>query len=175
VTEYLEAFAANNSQGTLEPHADWNQLMYSPALDIQGYMDTFSGDAVFYPGDTITFEFENGTTITDNWLGIYWSQGPTGPLETGGDFYNFFVLGLYPASYDPDAGDSSASSAAPSASAAPTASSSAAAAAATTTTTAVGWDSFAYPTPDIAQPDLGIYGGGYLSGEPPSLSHVFLS
>lgn len=26
-------------------------------------------------------------------------------METGGDFYNFFVLGFYPALYDPEADD----------------------------------------------------------------------
>ena len=67
--------------------------MLSAALDIQAYFDVFSGGATFYPGDTITFVLENGTSITDNFLAVYNSPGPTGPLETGGDFYNFFVLG----------------------------------------------------------------------------------
>ncbi|KKY31337.1 putative peptidase s41 family protein [Diaporthe ampelina] len=102
VTGYLDAFATNNSYGSTEGHADWNQLMLSGAQDVQGYYNSFSGNTLFYPGDHISFTFENGTTITDRYLGVYWSQGPTGPLATGGDFYNFFVLGYWPASYDPN-------------------------------------------------------------------------
>ncbi|KAL4913714.1 hypothetical protein BDW62DRAFT_205276 [Aspergillus aurantiobrunneus] len=74
--EYLTAFAALNSAGKLESHAEWNMLMQSGALDAQGYYE------VFWGAD-----------------GIYVSPGYTGPLPTGGDFYNFFVLGFYPASY----------------------------------------------------------------------------
>ncbi|KAK7718646.1 hypothetical protein SLS64_002606 [Diaporthe eres] len=105
VTTYLDAFATNNSYGSTEGHADWNQLMLSGAQDVQGYFNSFSGNTLFYPGDNISFTFENGTTITDKYLGVYWSQGPTGPLATGGDFYNFFVLGFWPASYDPSSDD----------------------------------------------------------------------
>lgn len=36
-TTYLDDFAANNSFGTLEPHADWNQLMESAALEYGQY------------------------------------------------------------------------------------------------------------------------------------------
>ena len=123
-TTYLTEFASNNSYGTLEPHADWNQLMLSAAQDTQGIASVFNGGATFYPGDTITFHLENGTEIVDTWLAVYYSQGNTGPLQTGGDFYNFFVLGFYPESYDPDLIDnntvnvtesSAATSAAPSA------------------------------------------------------------
>ncbi|KAH8817199.1 hypothetical protein F5884DRAFT_874120 [Xylogone sp. PMI_703] len=165
VTTYLTEFASKNSVGTIERHADWNQLMLSAALDIQGYFDVFSGGATFYPGDTITFVLENGTTITDNFLAVYNSPGPTGPLETGGDFYNFFVLGFYPASYNEsaisdDSSDSS-DSVVPSSiipSATPTASSSAA-------PTPSNWENDAYPdAPDVFQPDLGTLGGGYVSG-----------
>jgi hypothetical protein len=102
VVSYLENFAAQNNIGGLESHTDWNQLFFSAAEGIQDSPNIFTGDAIFYPGDTITFVLENGTSITENFLGIYYSQGPTGPLETGGDFFNFFVLGLYPESYDPD-------------------------------------------------------------------------
>ncbi|KAI1120862.1 hypothetical protein F5Y10DRAFT_257573 [Nemania abortiva] len=165
VTTYLEQFAANNSVGTLEPHADWNQLMLSPALDILGYLDVFSGGATFYPGDTITFTFENGTSQTENYLGIYLSQGPTGPLETGGDFYNFFVLGFYPASFDPysEYDDSEGDTNLATSSDIPSQSTDIPQAA--TTTASCGWCNPAYPdTPNIAQPDLGTIGGGYLSG-----------
>lgn len=106
VVEYLAEFAAQNSIGKLEPHADWNMLMRSGALDAQGFLEVFFGGAVVYPGDTIALTFDNGTVIgPEPWQAIYLSPGDTGPLQTGGDFYNFFVLGLYPASYAPD-GDS---------------------------------------------------------------------
>ncbi|KAI1359747.1 hypothetical protein F5Y08DRAFT_349398 [Xylaria arbuscula] len=170
---YLEQFASNNSFGTLEPHADWNQLMLSPVGDILGYFTAFSGGARFYPGDTITWTFENGTSLTEEFIGIYLSQGPTGPLQTGGDFYNFFVLGFYPADFDPygsnegdetggdssgDDGDITTSMVATSS--APSPSSTAPPPAAMT-----GWNNDAYPsTPDVAQEDLGIFGGGFLSG-----------
>ncbi|KAL7627736.1 hypothetical protein AAE478_001931 [Parahypoxylon ruwenzoriense] len=153
---YLSQFAANQSYGMVEPHAEWNQLMESAALDILGYLDIFSGGASFYPGDTITFELENGTIINDEYKAIYWSQGPTGPLETGGDFYNFFVLGFYPASYNPDDNGSTTSAADVAISSTATA---------TATASPLSWDNLAYPKiPDIAQPDLGVYGGGYVSG-----------
>ncbi len=174
-TTYLTEFASNNSYGTLEPHADWNQLMLSAAQDIQGFASVFNGGATFFPGDTITFKLENGTEINDTWLAVYYSQGNTGPLETGGDFYNFFVLGFYPASYDPDLIDdntinitalSAASSAAPSSTV------SAAAASATANSSCTqSWGNAAYPDcPDIAQPDLGGDNGGYVSGKTNSVT-----
>ena len=99
--EYLAQFAAVNAFGYLEPNAEWNQLMYSPASDVQGYSSVFGGLTTFYPGESLTFTFENGTELGPiPWLAIYNDQGPTGPLTTGGDFYNFFVLGFYPASYN---------------------------------------------------------------------------
>ena len=81
-TTYLTDFAFNNSYGTLEPHSDYNQLMLSAAQNIQGYFSVFGGGATFYPGDTISFKLENGTEINDFFLGVYYDQGPVGPLET---------------------------------------------------------------------------------------------
>jgi hypothetical protein len=166
-TAYLTQFALKNSAGTLEPHADWNQLMLSAAQDIQGLFNVFSGGATFYPGDTITFALENGTEISDYYLAIYNSPGPTGPLETGGDFYNFFVLGFYPASFDSDSIDnttdsSASSSAAPSSTPTAAATSTVVSSAAPTPSS---WDNPAYPdSPDVYQPDLGAYGEGYITG-----------
>lgn len=101
--KYLSQFAALNSVGNLEPHADWNQLMSSPALDILSSFSVFEGQITFYPGESIALTFENGTQLDPKpWHAYYFSQVDTGPLATGGDFYNFFVLGLYPDSYDPD-------------------------------------------------------------------------
>ncbi|KAI3323720.1 hypothetical protein HD806DRAFT_72048 [Xylariaceae sp. AK1471] len=164
---YLDAFAANQSAGAVEPHTDWNQLMFSFAQDIQGTLNIFGWLAPFYFGDTMTLEFENGTRTTDPNVGIYWSQGPTGPLETGGDFYNFFVLGFYPASFDTATSDEvddsdatttdSAQESATATSSVPEATSSA--------PVVLTWNSTAYPqVPDVAQPDLGTYGGGFFSG-----------
>ncbi|GKT51059.1 LOW QUALITY PROTEIN: peptidase S41 family protein ustP [Colletotrichum spaethianum] len=99
--EYLTRFGARQSVGMLEPHADWNELMDHPVQDVQGIYSIFSGSSTFYPGNSLTFSFED-TSIDDvetNWLAIYNNAEFTGPLETPGDFYNFFVLGLLPASY----------------------------------------------------------------------------
>jgi hypothetical protein len=81
-TTYLTGFASSNSYGTLEPHSDWNQLFLSAAQNIQGVYSIFGGGATFYPGDTISFKLENGTEVNDFYLGVYYDQGPVGPLET---------------------------------------------------------------------------------------------
>lgn len=171
MTSYLDTFATNNSYGSTEGHADWNQLMLSGAQDVKGYFNAFSGNTLFYPGDNISFTLENGTTITDKYLGVYWSQGPTGPLATGGDFYNFFVLGFWPASYDPDSdpdpegADGSTSATGSSSSASATAAAAATSTVSTPTPSGWGADEFWYPPfADVAQPDLGEYGGGYITG-----------
>lgn len=160
-TEYLSQIAAANAIGGLEPHADWNQLMSSSALNIQDGYSIMEGGTTFYPGDTMTVVFENGTQRDPvPWLAFYLSQGSTGPLATGGDFYNFFVLGIYPHSYDPNAPDPCNASTASSVSASTSASSSAAPVA-----TATGWPNSAYPeTADVVQPGLYPSGGGYLTG-----------
>jgi hypothetical protein len=103
VIEYLEHFAEQNSQGFLEPHADWNAIMDSPALDIQGIPSTFQS-AKLYPGnenfsDTLNFTLHNNTVIETIWWAICVDCKETGPLTTGGDFYNYFVLGFLPESY----------------------------------------------------------------------------
>ncbi|KAF2204609.1 hypothetical protein GQ43DRAFT_437763 [Delitschia confertaspora ATCC 74209] len=100
VVEYLTKYASLNSVGTLEPHADWNALMAHPALEIQGLFTIFDGAGTFYPGDDLTFTLENGTTVESFWVAIYNEPAnATGPLSTGGDMYNYFVLGLLPDSY----------------------------------------------------------------------------
>ena len=100
--EYLTQFAMDNSFGLLEPHADWNDLMACPAAEIQDYYTVFEASAPFFPGESLTFTFENGHTANPvPWLAFYHYPGETGPLTTGGDFFNFFVLNLYPASFTP--------------------------------------------------------------------------
>jgi hypothetical protein len=106
VIEYLEYFAERNSHGFLEPHADWNAIMDSPALDIQGYLSTFQS-ASLYPGDdafgdVLNFTLKNTTTIETVWWAFCIDCTDTGPLTTAGDFYNYFVLGILPDSYRED-------------------------------------------------------------------------
>jgi hypothetical protein len=110
VTEFLTKFASLNSWGYLEPHTEWNALMSSPALDIQSGGTIWSAGATFYPGDNLTVHFENYTaedssTIWDTiWVASYNELANyTGPLTTGGDFYNYFVLGNIPESFNASA------------------------------------------------------------------------
>lgn len=107
--EFLRNFSALNSWGYVESHAEWNALMSSPALDLRLGRTVWSGGATFYPGDELTIHFENFTTgdsstIWDaEWFATYNElANSTGPLTTGGDFYNYFVLGHLPASFDPN-------------------------------------------------------------------------
>lgn len=158
VTEYLAQLTAMNAIGGLEPHADWNQLMSSPVLDVLGQYSILEGYITFYPGENMTLTLANGTTLGP--VPFYASyNGPenTGPLVTGGDFYNFFVLGFYPALYDPFAFQTSEPT--PSATDAQTSSDPTETASAEPTS--LGHP--AYPdNPVIYQPDLGS--SGVLSG-----------
>lgn len=170
VTAYLRQFAAANAIGNLESNADWNDLMSSFASYIQDDYSIFESYVEFYPGDTITLGFENGTTLDPQpWVAVYNSQGPTGPLATGGDFYNFFVLGFYPASFDVNAPDPCAAAANTTDSSNATATSANPASANTSSvaaeTSATSWPDSAYPAhADIFQPSLYPYGGGFLTG-----------
>jgi hypothetical protein len=174
--DFLTSFAALQSVGTLEPHADWNQLMASPAQDIQGLVNTFGGGATFYPGDMLNFTLANGTHVDTYWLAIYDNTDFTGPLETGGDFYNFFVLGLLPASYNESLAQLPGAATTSSAAASATTSDSVSGAILTginggpaePTATPASWfdeSSGAYPSnPDIVQPELSLFGGGIVTG-----------
>lgn len=99
-TDYLTAYADQNSLGYVEGNADWQNLVYSPAQDIVNGQNAFTGDGTFYPGDDLDLTFENGSTISYSWVAFYNSPGYTGPLTTAGDFYNFFVLGFLPANFN---------------------------------------------------------------------------
>lgn len=98
VLEFLTEFAAENAQGGLEPHADWNKLMWSPAVDIIDGKTDFTLGLTLYPGDEFNVVFANKSTLDSFWLAIYDYAYDTGPLTTGGDMFNYFVLGLAPAS-----------------------------------------------------------------------------
>ncbi|KAF4550210.1 Peptidase family S41-like protein 2 [Elsinoe fawcettii] len=151
VISYLTGFANKQTVGVVEPHAEWNQLFENPARDIQGADSAFGGSASFYPGDNVVFGFEDGTEKRYEFLARYYSPGPTGPLETGGDMFNFFVLGLYPASYveeDATEDDSDEEVAPPD-------------------VIGASWSdtelSFAYPTANISQHNLGGEDGEVLT------------
>ena len=102
-------------------------------------------------------------------MAIYNSPGPTGPLATGGDFYNFFVLGFYPPSFNPNATDPCAASEGSTNASSLTSTLSNST---STTTTSAGaivratsWPDSAYPnSTDIYQPGLYPDGGGFLTG-----------
>ncbi|KKY20342.1 putative peptidase s41 family protein [Diplodia seriata] len=174
VIEVLTEFAALNSQGTLEPHADWNQLFSHPAQDIQGTLNVFSGGATFYPGDELEFVFKNGSNITTNWIAIYNSVDDTGPLTTGGDFYNYFVLGQYPQAYydaleaaqNATSTDDSTSDSSTDDTSSDDTTSDDTSSDDSSTDSSWNFDSYgAYPdNPDIVQPDLSVAGGGVLTG-----------
>jgi hypothetical protein len=101
VIEYLTQFADLNSNGYLESNADWNALMDNPALYISGQLSVIQS-VKYYPGNELNCTFKNDTSASTYWLAIYNELYDTGPLTTAGDFYNYFVLGLLPASYDPE-------------------------------------------------------------------------
>lgn len=99
--EYVTKLASMNAVGGIEPNADWNQLFYTPALAIQGFGGIWDSGVRFYPGDEIALVMEDGTEYIDYWLALWKEPYETGPLTTGGDLYNYFVLNFLPASYDP--------------------------------------------------------------------------
>lgn len=101
VIEYLTEFAELNANGLLEPNADWNALMDSPPLYASGDLSSLQSTTL-YPGDEIDVTFKNNTNLTTYWLAYYTELEDTGPLTTAGDFYNYFVLGELPASYNPE-------------------------------------------------------------------------
>lgn len=92
VLEYLRLFAATNSGGYLEPHADWNSLMYSSAADIQGLVNTFTGSSPFYPGDVMSVILKNGTTADDSaWMAVLNDPNNEGAVASVSEFYDTFV------------------------------------------------------------------------------------
>lgn len=99
--QYLSDFAGLHSDGYVESNADWNSLMDSPVRDVQNGLSLFQR-GTFYPGKELNFAFANGSLLETEWLALYTHDLPTGPLSTPGDFYNYFVLGLVPAGFDPN-------------------------------------------------------------------------
>ena len=92
-TDYFTQFASLNSQGYIDPNADWNNLMYSPAGEIQGFVNAFAGSSPFYPGDVFGLVFENGTGSGDwKWLAVFNDLNDRVPLTGPADFYSYFVV-----------------------------------------------------------------------------------
>lgn len=154
--EYLTRIASLNSFGGLEAHTDWNQLFAGPTLSIKGDNSVLDGYVNFYPGDDFTLVLENGTEFDEYWLALYNEPYQTGPLTTGGDFYNYFVMGLLPASFNISASEYNpaytSDESAPSNDTAPAVNS---------------WREIsegAYPDPDIAQDGLAVVTDGVVSG-----------
>ncbi|KAL8805674.1 MAG: hypothetical protein Q9182_001818 [Xanthomendoza sp. 2 TL-2023] len=180
-TDFLKQFASANSPGTLELHTDWNQLMSNPANDIQGILSPWEGNTPFWPGNNITFGFENGTEPLElPWVATYTIPDNTPPITSGHDFYKYFVLGDDPVNQavtdnttSSQTGDSANSSISETSGIASTATASANPSAvptapATTNTSddepqVTGWDYFPYPpNPVTVQPNLGF--GGVVTG-----------
>lgn len=189
-TQFLQTFAKQQAFGGIEPNADWNTLMSSAVSDVQDTLSVFEGSAIFYPGENITFTFENGTSEENlPWLAqfsIFADPDDSPLIQTGQQFYDWFVLGI---DSTPSADDYSGSD---SASASATAAATAAATTAAATTTAAGasattdtsdsadsddpddaddtdstnsWNSLAFPPdPIVAQSDLGDVNGGVVTG-----------
>jgi hypothetical protein len=99
VDDYLTSLVATNSDGYVEPHADWNSLMESPAMQIQGCLSLFQR-LTLYPGADLSFTLQNGTIVPGLWLALYIGIPLTGPLSTPGDFFNLFVMGLLPTGFN---------------------------------------------------------------------------
>ena len=140
-----------NSKGYLESHADWNSLMFNPAANILGWINTFSGSSPFYPGDVIGVVFENGSTFSDTWMAVLNDFNNEHAVSTALEFYDTFVV------YNSFA--------------TATATSKKKRAAATATTdqlsvssvTPLHWDYSEYPNdPIVSQPNLG--NGGVVTG-----------
>lgn len=158
IMEFLTDLASLNGFGNVDPHADWNQLFTTPTLDILGDESLFFGYLAFYPGNDLVIMFENSTEpINTTWIARYNEPYNTGPLTTGGDFYNYFVLNQLPASFNQSAQTSAFNAAyAPSSDSAPN-----------DTLSSNSWQGVsqgAYPKPDIYQPGLAVLDNGVVSG-----------
>ena len=93
VTDFLTQFAASNSLGYSNPDADWNNLMDSPAQDIQYLNNALDGSSPFYPGDVFSIIFENGSTIAStNWIAVLNNDDFDLSINSSQDFYENFVV-----------------------------------------------------------------------------------
>ncbi|KAK4690731.1 hypothetical protein P7C71_g6129, partial [Lecanoromycetidae sp. Uapishka_2] len=174
--DFLSEFAAINAPGNVEPHGDWNGLMSSGAGDVQGIYSAFEGSTLFYPGENITFTFENGTTLDSTpWLAQFSDLISDDPpiLSSGEDLYQYFVLGNDPPSDTAAASSTTLGAAAATSAAAATTDAAAATSSIdsdssstdTPEATPSSWDEVPFPTnPVISQPNLGLLNGGVITG-----------
>lgn len=182
ITNFLKQFATSNSPGALELHADWNHIMSSPAYDIQYVLSPWEGNTPFWPGNDLTFVFENGTEpLQLPWVAQFSIPDDIPRITSGDAFYRIFVLGDFSdpeqlAEYtsSDDVSSTDTAPADPSASATESIASPITAAVdpsdeptAVATATAqneeepqpTGWDYFPYPpNPVTVQPNLGFEG-----------------
>ena len=190
--KYLQDFAAEQVQGYVEPNADFNLLMASAASDIQSTFSVWEGNALFYPGENITFIFENGTTTDGDdgsklpWIAEFSAfVDPTNTpnITTGQQLFDFFVMGidstpggqatLSSDTSDDDAQQASASDGGDLSEAGDEDSddssdgddSADADSESSTDADSEAWANPAYPPdPIVSQPDLGTVQGGYVTG-----------
>ncbi len=176
-TEYLTQFAATNAGGTIEPNADWNQLMSNPVGDVLNLLSAFEGSTIFYPGANISFVFENGTTYDDlPWLAGYSDNfdADTPALSSGQDLYDYFVLGVIPTDISAAATSTLSAAASSTVAAAATSSTDSLSDDGSTVTsiptpsasaTPSSWSYAPFPSnPVVAQPNLGLDNGGVVTG-----------
>ncbi|MCJ1413980.1 hypothetical protein MMC32_000305 [Xylographa parallela] len=172
-TTFFTQFAAINSQGYIEPDADWNNLVYNPAGDVQGLVNAFAGISPFYPGEVFSITFENGTGIGNiPWLAVFNNLDDQIPIASAQDFYNNFIINDSPdiASQSTKVKRDSALNSAPKWKRQAVTTTAASTTATATTTQGSGspatpsaWPNIAYPqSPIISEADLGV--GGVLTG-----------
>ena len=163
VLEYYKSFSVVNSHGYVESHADWNDLMYSPAADIQGIIDDLAGASPFYPGDVFSVVFKNGTSLPDQtWLAVLNDFNNEGAVSSVSEFYDTFVAFQSDIESTQNAKHKRAAASTTAAQATAAATTTAAQASATSALPRY-WLNTAYPEdPFVSQADLG--GSGVLTG-----------
>ncbi|KAI4266079.1 MAG: hypothetical protein L6R38_008975 [Xanthoria sp. 2 TBL-2021] len=159
--------------------------MSSPASDIQSVLSPWEGNTPLWPGNDLTFGFENGTEpLQLPWVATYSIPEQSPPITSGDAFYRIFVHGDYSnpdqsaadiSSDDTSSTDTASADASDLATTSLTSTVTASAdpsAAPTAVVTATaqeeepqptGWDYFPYPpNPVTVQPNLGF--GGVVTG-----------
>ncbi|KAK0122059.1 hypothetical protein ONS95_010323 [Cadophora gregata] len=89
---FLADYARNHATGTIEPHADYNSVLFNAARYLGNNLvqSTPLGLGFDYLGhDTMNLTFANGTSTSGNWTSIA-QQNLTG-VTSGEDLYQAFV------------------------------------------------------------------------------------
>ena len=157
VTWFRNITAVSQPSGYIEEHAEWNAQMASPALDASGFLPITLA-SVIHNGDTFTIEFENGTTAIGRWWATIKNGLNLQQAESMQDVYSTVVLAPTSTSSSPSAATSYDSGANEEASSGDDASPEG-------NQTLVG-PTHSYPSPVVAQPNLGAPSPdtGYVSG-----------